>query len=134
MPARCGLQGRVIRSTVGGGGPTDSLHISTGSKSINTINLARSAPKKWSILEQQPRLETSLSVSATGQILEVVEGVTNLGNGRTEGLEFGFTYSSKEYNWGKIDLQFDGSYLYYLTQQTLQGVKCKRDPLYCVFK
>ena len=58
----------------------------------------------------------------TGQIVEVTSGVTNLGNGRSEGLEFGFTYNSKEYNWGKLDLQFDGSYLYWLTQQTVQGV------------
>ena len=60
--------------------------------------------------------------AVTGQIIEVTSAVANLGNGRSEGIEFGFTYASKEYNWGKIDLQFDGSYLYWVTQQTLQGV------------
>jgi outer membrane receptor protein involved in Fe transport len=69
----------------------------------------------------------------TGQIVEVTSGVTNLGNGRSEGIEFGFTYTSKEYNWGKIDLQFDGSYLYWVTQQTLQGVSPNGAPFFRVF-
>jgi iron complex outermembrane receptor protein len=69
----------------------------------------------------------------TGQIIEVTSGVTNLGNGRSEGIEFGFTYTSKEYNWGKIDLQFDGSYLYWVTQQTLQGVSPNGAPFFRVF-
>ncbi len=69
----------------------------------------------------------------TGQIVEITSGVTNLGNGRSEGIEFGFTYTSKEYNWGKIDLQFDGSYLYWVTQQTLQGVNPNGTPFFRVF-
>jgi iron complex outermembrane receptor protein len=69
----------------------------------------------------------------TGQIVEVTSGVTNLGNGRSEGVEFGFTYTSKEYNWGKVDLQFDGSYLYSVTQQTLQGVNPDGTPFFRVF-
>jgi iron complex outermembrane recepter protein len=71
--------------------------------------------------------------AATGQILEVTTAVANLGNGRSEGLEFGFTYDSKEYSWGKIDLQFDGSYLYWLTQQTIQGANANGTPFFRVF-
>ncbi|MBV8481399.1 MAG: hypothetical protein JO077_00865, partial [Verrucomicrobia bacterium] len=56
-----------------------------------------------------------------------------LGNGRSEGLEFGFTYNSKEYNWGKIDLQFDGTYLYWFTQQTLVGANPNGTPFFRVF-
>ena len=59
--------------------------------------------------------------------------LTRFRSGRTEGLEFGFTYDSKEYNWGKIDLQFDGSYLYWLTQQTLVGVNPNGTPFFRVF-
>jgi iron complex outermembrane recepter protein len=69
----------------------------------------------------------------TGQILEVTSGVANLGDGRSEGIEFGFTYASKEYNWGKIDLQFDGSYLYWVTQQTLVGANTNGSPFFRVF-
>jgi iron complex outermembrane receptor protein len=71
--------------------------------------------------------------TVTGQILEVTSGVANLGNGRYEGLEYGFTYNSKEYNWGKIDLQFDGSYLYWVTQQTLVGANANGTPFFRVF-
>jgi hypothetical protein len=71
--------------------------------------------------------------ATTGQIIEVTSAVANLGNGRSEGIEFGFTYASKEYNWGKIDLQFDGSYLYWVTQQTLQGVNANGTSFFRVF-
>jgi iron complex outermembrane recepter protein len=71
--------------------------------------------------------------TTTGQILEVVSSVSNLGNGRYEGLEYGFTYNSKEYNWGKLDFQFDGSYLYYVTQQTLVGTNANGTPFYRIF-
>jgi iron complex outermembrane recepter protein len=71
--------------------------------------------------------------ATTGQILEVTSAVANLGNGRYEGVEYGFTYSSKEYNWGKIDLQFDGSYLYWVTQQTLVGTTSSGTPFFRVF-
>jgi iron complex outermembrane recepter protein len=70
---------------------------------------------------------------STGLITEITAGTANLGNGRSDGLEFGFTYNSKEYNWGKIDLQFDGTYLYWLTQQTLVGVNANGTPFYRVF-
>jgi iron complex outermembrane recepter protein len=70
---------------------------------------------------------------STGLITEITAGTANLGNGRSDGLEFGFTYNSKEYNWGKIDLQFDGTYLYWLTQQTLVGVNSNGTPFYRVF-
>jgi iron complex outermembrane recepter protein len=69
----------------------------------------------------------------SGQILEITSAVSNLGNGRSEGIEFGFTYTSKEFNWGKIDLQFDGSYLYWFTQQTVQGVNPNGTLFYRVF-
>jgi iron complex outermembrane receptor protein len=71
--------------------------------------------------------------ATTGQIIEVTSAVANLGNGRVEGIEFGFTYASKEYNWGKIDLQFDGSYLYSIKNQTLQGVNANGTIFYRVF-
>jgi iron complex outermembrane recepter protein len=71
--------------------------------------------------------------ATTGQILEVTSAVANLGNDRSDGIEFGFTYDSKEYSWGKIDLQFDGTYLYWLTQQTLVGASANGQPFFRVF-
>jgi iron complex outermembrane receptor protein len=68
-----------------------------------------------------------------GQILEITSAVANLGNGRVNGIEYGFTYTSKEYSWGKIDLQFDGSSLYNISNQTLQGVNPNGSIFYRVF-
>ncbi len=73
--------------------------------------------------------------ATTGQILEVTSGVTNLGNGRNEGVEYGFTYTSKEYNWGKIELQFDGSYALLLGYPAnIGGRNFKWDPLLPCFQ
>jgi iron complex outermembrane recepter protein len=59
---------------------------------------------------------------ATGVIEAVNSTFLNLGNVRSEGIEFGFTYTTKEYNWGKLELSYDASYLYWVTNQTVQGV------------
>ncbi len=59
---------------------------------------------------------------ATGVIEAVNSTFLNLGNLRSEGVEFGFSYNTKEYNWGKLELSFDASYLYWVTAQTVQGV------------
>lgn len=58
----------------------------------------------------------------TGVISEITNTYLNLGDSRSEGIEAGFSYNSKEYSWGKIDLQFDLSYLYYVSAQTVQGL------------
>jgi iron complex outermembrane recepter protein len=70
---------------------------------------------------------------ATGVIDEIINGYTNLGDVRSEGVEFGFSYYSKEYNWGKIELNFDASYLYWVTAQTVQGVNANGTLFYRVF-
>jgi iron complex outermembrane recepter protein len=59
---------------------------------------------------------------ATGQITEVVNTFINLGDLRAEGLEWGLTYNTKEYNWGKLEITYDATYLYSFKQQTVQGL------------
>ncbi|MBV8484360.1 MAG: TonB-dependent receptor [Verrucomicrobia bacterium] len=49
---------------------------------------------------------------ATGLISDIVTSYLNLGDNRIEGIEFGFTYNTKEYDWGKLELDFDATYLY----------------------
>jgi iron complex outermembrane receptor protein len=58
----------------------------------------------------------------TGQITEVVSTFLNLGDLRSEGLEWGFTYNTKEYSWGKLELSYDAVYLYSIKAQTVQGL------------
>jgi iron complex outermembrane recepter protein len=59
---------------------------------------------------------------ATGQISEVVNTYINLGDQRAEGLEWGFTYNTKEYSWGKLELSYDATWIYSFKQQTVQGL------------
>jgi iron complex outermembrane receptor protein len=58
----------------------------------------------------------------TGVISSVFNTYENLGDSRSDGIEFGFNYNSKEYNWGKIELSYDASYLYWNSVKTVQGV------------
>ncbi|MBV8481396.1 MAG: TonB-dependent receptor [Verrucomicrobia bacterium] len=69
----------------------------------------------------------------TGQISEVVNTYLNLGDLRSEGLEWGFTYNTKEYNWGKLELSYDATYLYSVKQQTVQGLNPNGTLFYRVF-
>jgi len=39
----------------------------------------------------------------------------------TDGIEFGFTYVTKEYPWGKLDLEFNANYIYNFTFKQLVG-------------
>jgi iron complex outermembrane recepter protein len=69
----------------------------------------------------------------TGVIEEIINGYTNLGDLRSEGVEFGFTYDTKEYSWGKLELSYDATYLYSYKQQQVQGVLPNGTLFYRVF-
>jgi len=70
---------------------------------------------------------------STGAILEVVDNYLNVGNNRSNGIEFGFDYVSKEYSWGKLDIDFSAVYLYNLSLKTIQGALPSGAPFYRVF-
>ncbi len=59
---------------------------------------------------------------ATGLITQVVNTYENLGNRRTQGIDFGFTYDTKEYDWGKLELQLDATYIYYQSAKVITGL------------
>jgi outer membrane receptor protein involved in Fe transport len=58
----------------------------------------------------------------TNLINNITSTYLNLGNNRTEGIDFGFTYDTKEYNWGKLELQLDATYLYYQSAKVITGL------------
>jgi iron complex outermembrane recepter protein len=60
--------------------------------------------------------------SPGGPITQVVNTYENLGNQRIDGIEFGFTYDTKEFNWGKLSLDFDASYIFNISQKQVVGV------------
>jgi iron complex outermembrane recepter protein len=69
----------------------------------------------------------------TGLITSVFNTYENLGDSRSEGIDFGFNYASKEYNWGKIEVSYDASYLYWNSVKTVQGVNPNGSLFYRVF-
>jgi iron complex outermembrane recepter protein len=58
----------------------------------------------------------------SGLITTVNGSYLNLGNWRNDGIEFGFTYTTKEFCWGKLDFDFSGDYLYNVSVKTVQGL------------
>jgi hypothetical protein len=58
---------------------------------------------------------------ATGAIQIVNNTYTNLGEERVDGFEVGFTYKTKEYDWGKLDFDFSLSDIYHFTTLSIRG-------------
>ncbi|MBV8481534.1 MAG: TonB-dependent receptor, partial [Verrucomicrobia bacterium] len=50
--------------------------------------------------------------NAAGFIQQINSTYQNLGNLLTDGLEFGASYVTKEYNWGKLEFDWNGAYIY----------------------
>ncbi len=56
-----------------------------------------------------------------GTITQVNSSFENIGGRLTDGIEFGFNYITKEYPWGKLDLEFNANYIYNFTFKQLVG-------------
>src|ERR1700730_1035568 len=63
-----------------------------------------------------------------GQITQVNTSFENIGGRLTDGIEFGFTYLTKEYPWGKLDLEFNAYYIYNFTFKQLVGANADGTP------
>jgi iron complex outermembrane receptor protein len=58
---------------------------------------------------------------AFGNILQVDDPLENLGAVRVDALDFGASYVTKEYNWGKLNLAVDATWNYHVSQQNTVG-------------
>ena len=56
-----------------------------------------------------------------GAIVTVLTPFENLGAERVDAIDFGGSYVTKEYSWGKGDLEVNASYLYHVTEQDQPG-------------
>jgi iron complex outermembrane recepter protein len=65
---------------------------------------------------------TAVIRAPNGSISDVIATYENLGDGRVNGIEFGVQYVTKEYFWGKLDLEASASYIYNFSQQTPFGL------------
>jgi outer membrane receptor protein involved in Fe transport len=57
----------------------------------------------------------------SGKIAQVTSPFFNLGTVLTDGIDFGGSYVTKEYSWGKLDFEFNGTYIYNYAVKTLVG-------------
>jgi outer membrane receptor protein involved in Fe transport len=63
-----------------------------------------------------------------GTITRVNSTYENIGGRLTDGIEFGFTYVTKEYPWGKLDLEFNANYIYNFTFKQFVGANADGTP------
>jgi iron complex outermembrane receptor protein len=56
-----------------------------------------------------------------GLIDEVITNYQNIGDTLTDGIDFGASYITKEYDWGKLDFELNATYIYKFDQSRLEG-------------
>jgi outer membrane receptor protein involved in Fe transport len=54
-----------------------------------------------------------------GTIISVLTPFENLGAVRVDAIDFGASYVTKEFSWGKLELEADATYLYHVSEQDL---------------
>jgi iron complex outermembrane recepter protein len=54
-----------------------------------------------------------------GNILSVADPLENLGAVRVDAFDFGGSYVTKEFDWGKLNLALDATYFYHVSQQNV---------------
>jgi len=63
------------------------------------------------ILNHESLFPAAVVRNAGGAVLTINDTFQNIGRLETEGFDFGFTYSTKEFVWGKVDVEFNGNYI-----------------------
>ena len=63
------------------------------------------------ILDHESLFPGAVVRNAKGAVLSINNTFQNIGRLETEGFDFGFTYSTKEFVWGKVDFEFNANYI-----------------------
>ena len=66
----------------------------------------------------------------TGAISQINAQFQNIGTDLTEGLDFGASYVTKEFNWGKLDLELNASWIYNFSSKHLVGANANGTPIF----
>ena len=77
------------------------------------------APQILSFGNSLPPGVSVIRSPTTGRILQFVTPFTNLNRTLTNGVDIGFSYNTKEYSWGKLDIEANGTYVYNYAQRQL---------------
>ncbi len=59
--------------------------------------------------------------NGAGIVEEVFANFRNVGNTLTDGIDFGASYLTKEYAWGKLDFELNATYIYKFAEHRLEG-------------
>ena len=65
--------------------------------------------------------------AANGQLLQVNQNFQNLGTLLDDGIDFGASYVTKEYSWGKLDFDANAAYIYNYSLKQLEGLPANGD-------
>jgi len=63
------------------------------------------------ILNHEPLFPGAIVRNAGGAVEAINDPLQNIGRLETEGFDFGLTYSTKEFVWGKVDFEFNANYI-----------------------
>jgi iron complex outermembrane receptor protein len=63
------------------------------------------------ILNHESLFPGAVVRNTRGAMLAINDTFQNIGRLETEGFDFGLTYSTKEFVWGKVDVEFNGNYI-----------------------
>ena len=67
-----------------------------------------------------------------GNITQINANFQNLGTLLTDGIDFGVSYITKEFSWGKLDFELNATYIYNYSLNQFLGVKPNGKPLFLI--
>ncbi len=70
---------------------------------------------------------------ASGNIVNINTAFQNLGTRRVDGIDFGCSYISKEYAWGKIDFEANAAFIYNYTINQFLGAQANGKPKFNIW-
>ena len=84
------------------------------------------------IVDQESSLPGAVVRSPNGFITAINSNYENLGTRLTDGIDFGMSYLTKEYPWGKLDFALDATYIYNFSINQKFGLTPNGKSLYII--
>ena len=78
-------------------------------------------PSAQFVVDHPSSFPGAITRDSSGLISTVLTPFTNLGAVRVDAIDFGASYATKEYGWGKATLEVDATYLYHVSEQDIPG-------------
>ena len=75
----------------------------------------------------------AITRGATGNIVNINAAFQNLGTRTVDGIDFGCSYITKEYSWGKLDFEANATYIYNFTIDQFLGGQANGQPKFAIW-